>query len=153
MTKYIEDINVENCNKLLAWLEAGAPHAVFHMRFSNGPIENVCSIEDLRTYYPSAYQQVEAKGIGACGTVCCIAGAAAGMASGDIAKPLDEGWHDVTDKALKFLGIKRQSNPVDSWMIHDLFDPFLAPENCTPQQAAQALRNVMEGKDPWEGVA
>lgn len=32
---------------------------------------------------------------------------------------------------------------------HDLFNSMLAPVDCTPAQAAVAVRRVIEGLDPW----
>ena len=151
MANYIKGLNIENCNQLLNWLDDGAPHAVFNMDFCNMPLSVVTGDDieadtDDATRRDEIILEAKTKGIGECGTVCCIAGAAAGMTQGDISKPLEEiQWHVIADTAIKFLGIEKQN----TLMSHDLFDNCLAPENCTPAQAAAALRRVMVGEEAW----
>ncbi len=150
MAKYIEGLNVENCNKLLEWLDAGAPHAVFDIT-----VGSACVIEykddDGHFMDPFVEHQVKTKGIGDCGTVCCIAGAAAALKLGDISTPVQGiEFTGIANLALDFLGLEKQSGCHDPWLLHDLFDPDLAPSDCTPQQAAAALRRVMVGEEPWE---
>lgn len=137
--------NIENLTKLRDWLNDGAPTVIFNMavgfeRLDQLDADDLDSISEVERNKP---------GIGECGTVCCIAGASArfdGMIPGAFTS-----WMDVAKRALNYLGL--ELNPDDpSWYGHDLFDPFLAPHNCTPQQAAQAVQNVMDGKEPWEGV-
>lgn len=150
MAKYIEGLNIENCNKLLEWLDAGAPHAVFDISVGNMRVfERKDDAGEIRNSWVA--EQVEAKGVGDCGTVCCIAGAAAALSEGDISTPIQsDDFEVIATSALNFLGIEEQEDPADRYMLHDLFDPDLAPYNCTPQQAATALRRVMVGEEPWE---
>lgn len=150
MADYIEGLNVENCNKLLEWLDAGAPHAVFDITVGNmRVIERKDDNGEIRNSWVA--EQVETKGVGDCGTVCCIAGAAAALKEGDISTPIPSvDFEVIATSALNFLGIEEQEDPEDKYMLHDLFDPDLAPYNCTPQQAAAALRRVMVGEEPWE---
>ena len=87
MADYIEGLNVENCNKLLEWLDAGAPHAVFDITVGNmRVIERKDDNGEIRNSWVA--EQVKTKGVGDCGTVCCIAGAAAALKEGDISTPI-----------------------------------------------------------------
>ncbi len=135
-------MNIDNCKELLAWLDAGAPHAVFDMHFDN---ISLSVFDDMELY--QFQDQVDSKGIGSCGTVCCIAGAAAGLAAGDISKPLSEygSWSETQNTALNWLGLPKGNERHG----HDLFDPTQSPEDCTPAQAAEALRRVMRGEEAW----
>jgi hypothetical protein len=142
--------NTRRLKALLKWLEAGAPHFVFNMK------------EDLTTYYVEyldhpLVQQVDAKGLGACGTMCCIAGFAAQKAG---VKPSEIGqWTTVREAALEYLGLPEVSSPsgfrVDNWYGHPLFSSVLAPKDCTPAQAAQAVRATIANPhdpNPWRDV-
>ncbi len=141
--------NIENLKRLKGWLEAGAPHASFNMH------------EGLIVTTDDADPE--------CGTVCCIAGAAKLMAhakEGEVFPPLKKQveltmsggawWDEVRDEALRFLGLEHQATPHPNggpkWYGHPLFSTDLAPAKCTPKQAAQAVQNVIDGKEPWEGV-
>ena len=73
-------------------------------------------------------------------SVSCIAGMAAFMHNGNKPPP-QTGWRFIEKDAQEFLGLPHK--PID------LFSGELAPKNCTPAQAAQGLRNVMEGKPAW----
>jgi len=132
-------MNLENMTKLRDWLAAGAPHVRFDM--------------DIGVIIE------EPKGLGDCGTVCCIAGAAALMSvnGGVIVKDYDdvadelhvEGgeaeWVKVEHVARHWLQLLE-----NNWAFgHDLFDPQLAPDDCTPAQAADAVTRVMNGEEPW----
>jgi hypothetical protein len=100
-------LNLPNCQRLLDWLDAGAPDFDFDMEVS----------------------------------VCCIAGMAAFMHHGNSRPPHTCAWRFIEKDAQEFMGLPPK--PID------LFDGELAPKNCTPAQAAQGLRNVMEGKPAW----
>lgn len=144
--------NLEHLEELASWLEAGAPHVAFYMHAGLGIVSDVIE-------YGGNVPEVEINkpGVGKCGTVCCIGGAAYQMATGTMGeKPKIEqysgeyNWEDVRYEALKWLGLK------DSGMHHfghDLFSCDLAPEGCTPQQAAAAVRRIMVGKRPWTKTA
>jgi hypothetical protein len=143
--------NTRRLKALLKWLEAGAPHFVFNMK------------EGLTTYYKEdlkdhLVEQVETKGLGACGTMCCIAGFAAQKAG---LKPSHVGhWPQVRDAALGYLGLPEMETPAPgfrsgNWYGHPLFSNVLAPEDCTPAQAAQAVRATIANPhdpNPWRDV-
>jgi len=144
--------NREALVKLLAWLVADAPTVTLDMtvgiKFGNE------------------------EGVGECGTVCCIAGAATQMADGTFGQPLsqklftalgyeevghDQLWQGVPDKAIDYLGIDLDRLDVevvrDENCIIDLFSDVLAPFCCTPKEAAQALRNFdVHGSALWHTV-
>lgn len=117
-------MNTENMAQLRDWLLAGAPHLD---RF------------DMMV------------GVDACGTTCCIAGYAYQAKHGfrtPTPDDLEEGeleiaWDLVKETALEWLGLT--SDGVN-WYGHRLFH---GPLRTTPQQAAQAVQNVMEGREPW----
>lgn len=118
---------------LAHWLEHGAPHVVFDM--TQG-----MTLPDE----PEHLREAAQKG---CGTVCCIAGYAAlldGYERPTDAYP-DLDWEPLRDQALNALGLPNNGE----WYGHDLFDNELAPHNCTPTQAAAAVRRVIAGKEPW----
>jgi hypothetical protein len=123
-------LNLKNCQRLLNWLDAGAPHALFDMSLG------FCTVEDYDL--EDVHNQIETKGLGECGTVCCIAGMAAAMANDGI-NPSSQMWETIQHEAQMFLDLPSPT----------LFNHRLAPKNCTAQQAAQALRNVMKGETPW----
>jgi len=134
-------MNIENMTKLRDWLAAGAPHVRFDM--DTGVVVE------------------ESHGMGDCGTVCCIAGAAALMAvNGDtIVKDIHDveeldfdgeeaSWYTIMDKALSWLGLPENNSSFG----HDLFDPHAAPDDCTPAQAADAVTRLMNGEAPWQST-
>lgn len=147
-------LNIENLNRLKAWLEDGAPHVTLNMRHGVRVIRNM-------------------DGEPQCGTTCCIAGAAFAMSKGQMvekgditawaneltdvyagseAEDLESyeiDWGDLQDAAADWLGIK--DTGLRSGHI-PLFSMYLCPSNCTPAQAAQAVQNVIDGKDAWDGV-
>lgn len=142
-------MNIENLKKLKAFFDAGAPHFHFNMTM---PL--ISDIEfAIKRYHDEEIPST-------CGSAGCIAGAAAQMAGANTKGiGLDEMWIDVTrPEALKFCGFPEpyedRDAPYahDAFFGHDLFDPDLAPFNCTPQQAAQAIQNVIDGRAPWVGV-
>ena len=130
-------MNKANMEQLAQWLEAGAPHVEFDM--SEGG---------------------SARGFG---IACCIAGAAALMSiadEGEVFPTPDQQdyyltshggytrpWDDVRATALDWLGLEQTT--VSRHYGHPLFETTLAPPNCTPKQAAAAVRRVMEGEHPW----
>ncbi len=138
-------MNYENLNKLIDWLEAGAPHRVFSMTISNLPIDQV-------HYGDISLSASERRKFGNpdCGSVCCIAGAAAEF--GGMKPGAYEDWCDVQNAALEYLGIDPSST--DMWML-PVFDPEFAPSSCSPQQAAAALKRWAENQpfhpefNPW----
>jgi hypothetical protein len=134
-------------NQLLEWLEAGAPAFVFNMHSS------VVSYDKHSLGDSFIFHQVKEKGLGECGTMCCIAGWAAQKH-----KNYETGfyWDTVGHLGRKYLGlplIENQSTE-DGWFFHPLFNPHLAPPNCTADQAAQAVRNTIADaySNPWVGV-
>lgn len=151
--------NFENINKVIDWLNRGAPEVIFSMRYSLHPIEdtdveNKDYPDDNEGYYALAYSQRQKVDAGGCGSVCCIAGAAAQF---DGAKPDDHGytlWSSIQDRALQYFGINPKDYDDLPWML-PVFDPHLAPPNCDPITAAAALKRWADNTpfdiafNPW----
>jgi len=141
--------NIANCNKLLAWLDGGAPHAVLDMGTTVRAPEKWDDDEDTLGNI--------------CGTICCIAGAAFQMSltpdgsfPPDILQEAEEAsMDDVMWGAATWLGLdvlckgKIQNNG----LVLDLFCPDIAYDagfvNPTPADAAAAVRRVMAGEEAW----
>lgn len=159
-------MNIERLEQMRDWLNDGAPHVIFDMSFGNESFQDAINEMDLEGYDLKDIAEVEAdpgselerakslliqrneKGIGSCGSVCCIAGYAV-QAFGTKEEKNLVAWYSVASLAMGMLGL--ESN--NSWYFHDLFSNELAPDNCTPQQAAQAVQNVIDGKTAWSGIA
>lgn len=143
-------MNRENIQTLINWLEAGAPEVVFSM------YEGLTSVEALNFTEGSVHQIVlsdsEKQKInsGHCGSVCCIAGAAALLTGVSIPAYEDYYWSDIQSKALEYFGLPPTNIP-----MLPVFDPVEAPENCSPQTAAKALQIWADQPDfkidfnPW----
>lgn len=127
-------MNIQNLNRVAEWLEAGAPHVIFNMLVGIGNVDEL----------------IDVSGHSDCGTVCCIAGAAQlmsvapeGQEFPDIETQIqmqqNADWADTEEVALEWLGLQDDS----------LFSFHQAPDNCTPLQAAAAVRRVMAGQEPW----
>lgn len=161
-------MNIDNANILLSWLRAGAPHAQLDMTHS--VIEPQRWLENEKEYNEHSPDMVESVSRPDCGTVCCIAGAADQLRLGGGVFPKiaiydreltyggSKSWDLVGENALDWLGLERvtEENCLKTWgveyddsMFHPLFDPILAPEGCTPGQAADALERLMQGEFPW----
>lgn len=144
-------MNVERLEQMALWLEDGAPHVVFDMSYSGNNIQELYDDND-----PAAEEfmiERDAKGLGECDSVCCIAGYALhAFGTKEEKERIGGAWCETGQFALKAFGLPEGQTTNDKWMVHDLFDPELAPEECTPQQAAMAVRNVIAGKAPWAGV-
>lgn len=148
-------MNKERLTQLAEWLDAGAPHVVFDMGTGNEPVSDVLhSLEEEgdEDRYDAIIYENDKKGLGDCGTVCCIAGYAV-QAFGTEEQKNKHYWINTMEDALDLLDLPRRH--VSTHIGHALFDFALAPADCTPQQAAQAVRNCIanggEG-DPWEEV-
>ena len=66
-------------------------------------------------------------------------------------------WGDIPKIAIGHLGIDMErlgeQKQKQNWMGLDLFDNAMAPERCTPAQAAQAVRNFdATGEPMWDTV-
>lgn len=139
-------MNHENINKVIDWLNRGAPEYVFSMRHALTTVSDTDlteTDEDEYGYWSLAYSERN-KVTAGCGSVCCIGGAAAqfdGMKPGDY-----QDWTEVQDRALKYFGIKR---PTNCPRMLAVFDPDLAPANCRPKQAAEALK-IWASQSPEE---
>lgn len=149
-------MNIERLTEMADWLEAGAPHVVFRMDHGRETVDAILEDFDLYDYgsteeYNMITEERDTKGLGKCGTVCCIAGYAV-EAYGSDAQRAEEymSWKHVKNIAMEAFDL-----PVSEYinhMGHDLFDPDLAPDNCTPQQAARAVRNCIASGgigNPW----
>jgi len=139
-------MNIDKMTQLAIWLEAGAPHIIFNMR------------EGIDVDHQERIPEIikDQVGPGECGTTCCIAGYAVSLERNKFTlKYADnaEVWCDVRDQALKILGLTHQKN--ENHMGHALFNFRLAPDRCTPQQAAQAVRRMISNprtRNPWKYV-
>jgi hypothetical protein len=140
-------MNIDKMTQLAIWLEAGAPHIIFNMRegIDVDPYERIPEI---------IKDQV---GVGECGTTCCIAGYAVSLEKNQFSLHPIHGngpaWCDVRDDALRILGLPLQKD--HGGMGHALFDFRLAPKDCTPQQAARAVRRMISNprtRNPWKYV-
>lgn len=139
-------MNVENMQKLLAWLKDGAPHSEFNM--------NVGLEFQPKRY--KGYESVPAK----CGTACCLAGASY-MLEGGITSSIQEliseeedefelPWMIVFSHACKWLGLSDTEGS-------EFFNPFArlydgvenAYEAITLDMAIEAVERKLEGKKPW----
>lgn len=152
------DRHNSNRQKLLRWLKAGAPHVTFNMQII---IMDAGSEE---------YQSETGDEEDHCGTACCLAGAAALMSRNQLDMagvrsptsgsrlsltptlpicPLSlYAWPNVRNAALRFLGLPNDG----SWIGHELFD-CRHHEKATPQQAAVALQNTIDGVSPcWKSL-
>lgn len=127
-------LNIPALTRLKEWLEAGAPHASFNMH------HGLMGTDEFD----------------GCGTVCCIAGAAVYLEMDPVTRVAATSaagclsWDSVAQRALNILGLPVKPNT--RGMYHPLFDPGNAPEDCTPEQAAEAVQNVIDGHEPWEDI-
>lgn len=162
-------MNIENLKQLKDWLLAGAPHAILSMDVGIIELDNLYVADPSGEESDFIQNQINSKPH--CGTVCCIAGAAQMMSHADESEVFpsiqkqneiletSDSWPFTRDEALAWLGLEAQqfasSDPHFSQdhFGHKLFSNLLAPTNCTPHQAAQAVQNVIDGKEPWEGVS
>ena len=154
-------MNHENINKVIDWLHRGAPEVIFSMKYAlrtigDTDVEDKDYPEDNEGYYALAYSQRQKVDAGGCGSVCCIAGAAAQF---DGAKPDEyDDWTPVQKRALQYFGINPDDYDRLPWML-PVFDPDETPQNCGPLTAAKALKrwadHIAKHPDhitfnPWE---
>lgn len=169
--------NIEALMALHGWLLNGAQHTVFDMNQGATEVEEY--ISDSETTPEKLSEAEDYLNENGCGTVCCIAGAAMLMnrakeegitslfPSPEQQREFSvEDWELLRDEALRFLGLERAGVPEKhdedsdktdgklniSWFGHELFSPDLCPKDCTPQQAAQAVMNVINDKPAWDDV-
>ena len=139
-------MNRENIDKVIDWLNRGAPEVVFSMHYDLVWLDDLhFDDEDHRRLAPS--EQVK---VNTCGSVCCIAGAAAqfnGLTPGNYSS-----WFKVQEQALQFFGV-RPTGIIPR--ILPVFDPHRAPPNCDPITAAAALQRWADNTpfdiafNPW----
>lgn len=141
-------MNHTNLKQLIDWLDRGAPEFVFSMDIGlRGLHEVVDSFGDFE--FELSQSELDKIQSGSCGSVCCIAGAAAQFGGAPIINEF--GWADIQERALAFLGLPNDHG----YHMLPVFDPDNAPEACTPKQAAQALKLWAEHADtnpafdPW----
>jgi hypothetical protein len=158
-------MHIPHLTQLAEWLEAGAPHAYFSMELG------VCAatdsgVADATSDYStlgSLLRRTDEMLKPDCGTVCCIAGAAHLMSVAEpgeifpslkrqqaLLKDAEGDWAATRDAALEFLGLSLHGDLMAQYKGHPLFDDELAPDPCSPAQAAAAVRRVIAGKAPWE---
>lgn len=131
-------LNLPALEELAQFLEAGAPEVVFTMNYSLETRDN------LNIELPTSQLAHQLAIKPDCGTVCCIAGYVAQQIGADDDVGMGAMFRQVADH----LGISTTESKCPS-MVNDLFDPHLAPDECTPAQAAVAVRRVMKGLEPW----
>ena len=155
-------MNHDNINKVIGWLHRGAPEVIFSMKYAlrtieETDVEDKDYPEDNEGYYALAYSQRQKVDNNSCGSVCCIAGAAAQF---DGVKPNDpeyDTWTPIQDRALRYFGINPKDYDDLPWML-PVFDPDLAPDNCGPRTAATALKLWAENTpfnitfNPWSHI-
>lgn len=153
-------MNHDNINKVIGWLHRGAPEVIFSMKYAlrtidDTDVEDKDYPDDNEGYYALAYSQRQKVDAGGCGSVCCIAGAAAQF---DGAKPDDyDEWSHVQKRALEYFGINPEDYDRIPWML-PVFDPDNAPDNCDPSTAAKALKLWAENTpfnitfNPWNHI-
>lgn len=134
-------MNIPDLLRLKAWLEAGAPDVIFNMDFDQKRPDELLPSE-LEDHLEASSQTQKHD----CGTVCCIAGAAELMSRDSNEPHPSRDWQVIGRRALTWLGL--EDNP-GNFMRHPLFDPRLAPDHCSPDQAAEAVQRVIDGKNPW----
>lgn len=121
-------------DQLLAWLDAGCPHYMFDMNWGLAVITE-----------PGPETQPT------CGTACCIGGYVAEQMGLNPLENQSAPWDRIQDLALDALELPH----IDNYFGHPLFDPELAPQGCTPTQAAIAARFAFANPDhenPWEAL-
>ena len=142
-------MNEERLIEIAEWLEGGAKHAHATFNMKKGLVVT-----------EKAWQEGD---IAACGTSCCIAGAAVSFFSDDAAKSrlgnartsfcgpnydrIELGWITVSEEAARLLGL-----PYGLASI--LFTPpNFEGMNITPAWAARVVRKlVATGEVDWEGT-
>jgi hypothetical protein len=120
-------MNTENIQTVVDWLEAGAPHSVFSMHHGLLATSIVWDL-DFDGIPPDQLDKVDD-----CGTVCCMAGAAAQF--GGLKPADDRSWSVLQNAALSYFGL-----PPTSCHMLPVFNPHGAPPFCSPQRAAVALK-------------
>lgn len=156
-------MNVANLEKLRDWLLAGAPEVYFSMSCGFGTVKGMSGFEKLQASKDLAATEVKNKsGLGECGTICCIGGAAYQFSFEEQygKKPDAEddlSWDDIQNRALNWLGLDWTYNEDEDESeigdMHPLFEPTFAPVGCTPQEAAAAVQNVIDFDDPrWKEI-
>lgn len=158
-------MNIENMQRLLTFYEAGAPE--FRLDMATGLTAVLHHDKPVPDF---------------CGSAGCIAGSAFVMwlndhpedqrkdisarflspfvhedmepeiNGPDESEPTVYAWKRIRDVAGKFLDIPIEDVCDHGNPGHALFHPGRAPSDCTATQAAQAIRNMLDGKEPWDGV-
>lgn len=133
-------MNVEKLEQVEQWLLAGAPERKFNMN--------------------RLVEVPEGQKDNWCGTACCIAGyvyqqeVAFNPVKHDPRYNGWDGWEDVAETAQKSLGLDPDvANRLFFLKHREGFSYTGEWESVTPQEAAQAVRNVIEQGEPlWETI-
>lgn len=130
-------MNIERLNQVIDWLEAGAPERIFDMRcFTNvglmgEPPENWC------------------------GTSCCIGGYAVTAFVHKTPQDYFEKTLDIAEEAQKALGLSRDTANALFYVLDKGGERGFQSswDVITADQAAKAVRNVIEFDDPkWTEI-
>lgn len=130
--------NIENLTILKKFFDDGAPHYHLDMNIPFGESSDPEIIHYAKDPIPQT-----------CGSAGCIAGAAYMLLhpSPDRQIPLEFQWQVIGSTALDLLDLPHSAD--DEFYYHDLFNPHLAPDRCTAEDASKAIQNVIDGKAPW----
>lgn len=121
-------VYITRLTKLADWLEAGAPHT--HVKFNMGVWLALTDAQGRYTHDPKT----------ACGSVCCISGAAVQFFAPEVAKRSIEPGPDINmnTAGAEALGLNYNE-------ARDLFyGADLDLEKITPRQAGAVVRHLIE---------
>lgn len=145
-------MNIDRLSGLADWLDEGAPGVAFNMFAIRQPISYVLGPEGDPMDARMILRQVAEKNLTQTDICCGLDGAAVQLFDPVFPMYAPEHFERVQERALELLGLPRMDKGPRWDCAHDLFDPTNAPDGCSPRQAAQAVRRLIAGQDPWPGL-
>lgn len=142
-------MNTERLKALAHWLEKGAPGIAFNMFSVRQPIGVELGTGGDPFDAEMIRRQMSEKSLVETDLCCGLDGAAVQLFEPDFPLYSPENSFLVQDRALALLGLPRVDRGPQWDCAHDLFDPTHAPWGCRPEQAAQAVRRLCLGEEPW----
>lgn len=142
-------MNVERLSKLASWLENGAPGVAFNIFAFRHTISYVLGSEGDPLDAQMIKRQVAEKGLSPSDICCGLDGATVQLFSPDYKVYETQDYGQLQELALNLLGLPRMNTGPSFDCAHDLFDPTNAPPDCSPEQAAKAVRRLIAGEHPW----
>ena len=142
-------MNIDRLSTLADWLEDGAPGVAFNMFTFRHTIGTVLGPEGDPCDAPMIKRQVAAKGLSLSDICCGLDGATVQLFLPEYPVSQSQDYGQLQDLALNLLGLPRMRKGSTWDCGHDLFDPSHAPPDCSPEQAAKAVRRLIAGQDPW----